>query len=83
MIEEEGKGISFVEYKAKTNKKNVNVRTEADQNAKKVTSIKKKGTVVTVKNEVTGADDYIWYYYIQLENGKTGYARSDFFDLLE
>ena len=69
----------FHEYKVKTKKSNVNVRTEANKNAKKVTTIKKKGTVVIVTNEVAGTDGHIWYL-VQLENGKTGYARDDFFD---
>ncbi len=66
---------------ATTTQKNVNVRAKADKKSKKVTSIKKKGTSVSVLNSTQGNDGYTWYEISV--NKKTGYVREDFLDITD
>ena len=41
-----------------------------------------EGTEVTILAAIDGSDGYVWYY-VQLENGNTGYIRSDLIDASE
>lgn len=63
---------------------NVRVRSAADtSNNDNVLASVKKGTVVTVKGTVTGADSKTWYLIHYVENNKevNGFIRSDYVEL--
>ena len=66
-------------FLAKTTSKKVNCRVEADTGSRRLTYIQQKGTVVSVLDEVIGEDQKPWYR-IQLEDGRIGYARSEYFE---
>ncbi|MBQ3279761.1 MAG: protein kinase [Clostridia bacterium] len=66
-------------FLAKTTSKKVNCRAEADTGSRRLTYIQKKGTVVSVLDEIVGEDERPWYK-IQLEDGRIGYARSEYFE---
>lgn len=58
--------------------KETRIREEANKNSGLVTTLSKSGIEVAVFEEVTGADDMTWYR-VQLQDGRIGYARYDFF----
>ena len=63
---------------------NVRVRSAADtSNKDNVLASVKKGTVVTVKGTITGADSKTWYLIHYVENNKeiSGFIRSDYVEL--
>ena len=51
------------------------IRNDASREAGAIGSLQ-EGEEVTILDAVQSADGYVWYY-IQLENGNTGYVRSD------
>ena len=51
------------------------IRNDASRDAGAIGSLQ-EGEEVTILDAVQSADGYVWYY-IQLENGNTGYVRSD------
>ena len=51
------------------------IRNDASREAGAIGSLQ-EGEKVTILDAVQSADGYVWYY-IQLENGNTGYVRSD------
>ena len=65
-----------------TNRQNVNVREEADKSSRKVKTITKKGTEVTIIGETVNVSGELWYQ-VRLQDGKTGYIRNDMVDLIE
>ena len=72
--EEKEEPVLFTAVTAKA----ANVRECSDKNSALVTSIPAKGTGVSVLETLTGADGKTWYR-IRMDDGTTGYVRSDFF----
>ena len=66
---------------ARTNTDGVLIRNDASTDAGAI-GVLNEGDEVTLLDGIQGADGYVWYY-VQLENGNTGYIRSDLVDASE
>ena len=66
---------------AKTNTDGVTIRNDASTDAGGI-GILDEGAEVTLLEAIDGDDGYVWYY-VQLDNGNTGYIRSDLIDASE
>ena len=66
---------------ARTNTDGVTIRNDASTDAGAIGTLD-EGTKVTLLEAIDGDDGYVWYY-VQLENGNTGYIRSDLIDASE
>ena len=66
---------------AKTNTDGVTIRNDASTDAGGI-GILDEGAEVTLLEAIDGDDGYVWYY-VQLDNGNTGYIRSDLVDASE
>ncbi|MBQ8053011.1 MAG: SH3 domain-containing protein [Lachnospiraceae bacterium] len=67
---------------ATTNTDNVMIRNDASTEAGAIGKVEEKGTEVTILESVKNDEGETWYY-IQLENGNTGYIRSDLIEASE
>ena len=66
---------------ARINTDGVSIRNDASTDAGPIGTLD-EGTEVTLLEAIDGDDGYVWYY-VQLENGNTGYIRSDLIDASE
>ena len=66
---------------ARTNTDSVSIRNDASTDAGMI-GVLDEGAEVTLLEAIDGDDGYVWYY-VQLENGNTGYIRSDLIDASE
>ena len=66
---------------ARTNTDGVPIRNDASTDAGMI-GVLDEGAEVTLLEAIDGDDGYVWYY-VQLENGNTGYIRSDLIDASE
>ena len=66
---------------AKINGDGVTIRNDASTDAGAIGTLD-EDTKVTLLEAIDGDDGYVWYY-VQLENGNTGYIRSDLVDASE
>ena len=66
---------------ARTNTDGVTIRNDASTDAGAIGTLD-EDTKVTLLEAIDGDDGYVWYY-VQLENGNTGYIRSDLIDASE
>ena len=79
-LEEEHKAqLARYPFRAETNTNNVVVRAEPEAKAKKAETLKKAGTVVTVRDKVIDTDNNGWYW-VRLGNGRTGYILCEYLD---
>ena len=66
---------------ARTKTDYVTIRNDASTDAGAI-GVLDEGAEVTILEAIDGDDGYVWYY-VQLENGNTGYIRSDLIDASE
>ena len=66
---------------ARINGDGVTIRNDASTDAGAIGTLD-EGAEVTILDAIDGDDGYVWYY-VQLENGNTGYIRSDLVDASE